>query len=323
MTKSSLLLTSCRIPKMVDISIHSVERLEQFTATNTPKAVKNFSEFGDLTSCIDVLEAFVVLDILEKHRKQTYLAPFLSCWLCAFVLPMKNLGCIRQSVFKPTSLLANEQRVSLAIPILASIYTAQYFHSHRMTIYNFAGATMELNWVANSMNGTNDIKAIDEGFVRLGTKSSFLITSHGMNIHSLVIPTFASWKADNITREETSKAPATSSDKDIFSDTTSDDEANFDIVTELKACNNTFGAIVKDLLAAKKLKLLEKKESVLSSTSATSEDSLAKYDETMKDLTISHTSLEKEIVAATVSATKRKEAEENFQNVRALLESLQ
>ncbi|KAL2920796.1 DNA repair protein RAD50 [Bienertia sinuspersici] len=94
-------------------------------------------------------------------------------------------------------------------------------------------------------------------------------------------------KADNTTREATSKAPATSSDKvknkakpsrqsssrsprasshgssedkstnvfqDIFSDTTGDDvsnyQANFDIAVELKACNNSFGAIDEDLLAA-------------------------------------------------------------------------
>ncbi|KAL2906870.1 NADH-ubiquinone oxidoreductase chain 5 [Bienertia sinuspersici] len=168
---------------------------------------------------------------------------------------------------------------------------------------------------------------------------------------------------------------------DSCGETLSDEEqkANFDIVAELNACNNSFGAIDEDLLAAeatllyymplgflvkqmktkllytplinisaldpelkelfgyiiskyidvasllepKELKLLEKKESELSSALATSKDSLAKHDATVKDLTISHTSLEKDIIAAKESATKRQEAEENFQNACASLESLQ
>ncbi|KAL2935520.1 Major viral transcription factor ICP4-like protein [Bienertia sinuspersici] len=350
------------------------EDFEQYSTTNTLKAVKNFSGFG----------------------------------------------CISPSVFKAASLLANEQRVSLAIPVLASIYRglndlsnsstlgkqrehfpahcvcawiAQYFRSHRMTIHNFAGAVMvafhgsnavkaltgadtkasirsvkELSWVVNSMNGTTDMKALNHsphhfgrqfGFchdvpgelkplsgkislkrlrslfqtsVRLGTKS-LLTPSRGMNIHSRVTSAFAFWwksidapvtkspsppaslgtgpsrkrKADNTTREETSKAPATSSDKvknkvkpsrqssshsprasshgssddksvNVFQDIFSDNivmmrytlfnplfftlkfpllnislvelSANFDIVAMLKACNNSFGAIDEDLLAA-------------------------------------------------------------------------
>ncbi|KAL2906098.1 3-phosphoshikimate 1-carboxyvinyltransferase [Bienertia sinuspersici] len=109
----------------------------------------------------------------------------------------------------------------------------------------FIRSGKELNWVANSMNGTTDMKAVDEGLtkketsVRVGMKSSFLIPSRGMNFHSRVTPAFASWwksiyalftkspspptslgtgpsrkrKEDNTTREAASKAPAISSDK--------------------------------------------------------------------------------------------------------------
>ncbi|KAL2921586.1 Late secretory pathway protein avl9 [Bienertia sinuspersici] len=52
----------------------------------------------------------------------TYLAAFLACWLCAFVLPLRDLGCIRPSVFKPASELASGRRISLAIPVLTCIY---------------------------------------------------------------------------------------------------------------------------------------------------------------------------------------------------------
>ncbi|KAL2928731.1 Spindle pole component BBP1 [Bienertia sinuspersici] len=73
----------------------------------------------------------------------------------------------------------------------------------------------------------------------------------------------------------------------------------------------------------KELKLLKQKKSELSSTLANYKDSFAKHDETVKGLTILHTSLEKDIVTAKESAARHKEAEENFQNARALLESLQ
>ncbi|KAL2935526.1 Sphingosine 1-phosphate receptor 3 [Bienertia sinuspersici] len=178
----------------------------------------------------DVHKAFVVLDIPEKHRKQTYLAAFLSCWLYAFVLPVKNLGCIRPCILQTSS-------VSLAIPVLASNYKglndlsnsltlsqqrehfpahcvyawiAQYFRSHRMTIHNFAGAAMELNWVANSMNGTTDMKA---------------------------------WKSIYALITKSPSPPASLG-------TGPSCKANFDIAAELKAYNNSFGTIDEDLLPA-------------------------------------------------------------------------
>ena len=47
---------------------------------------------------------------------------FLSCWLCAFVLPSEEGNFIRPETFKIASLMASGKRVSLAIPILTSIY---------------------------------------------------------------------------------------------------------------------------------------------------------------------------------------------------------
>ncbi|KAL2926380.1 Huntingtin-interacting protein 1-related protein [Bienertia sinuspersici] len=142
---------------------------KRYSATILPKAVENFSDFGIPKSWSNKHEALTLLNVPEEHRQQTYLAAFLSCWLCAFVLPLKNLGCIRPSVFKPASQLASGQRISLAIPVLASIYrglneisrsltpgrscsnfsahyvhswTAQYFRSHCMSVHDFAGAQM-------------------------------------------------------------------------------------------------------------------------------------------------------------------------------------
>ncbi|KAL2926214.1 Protein BNI1 [Bienertia sinuspersici] len=94
-----------------------------------------------------------------------YLSTFPK-WICAFVLPLKDLGCVRASVFKPASQLTNGRRISLAIPVLSYIFkglselshssmpgkrgerfpthyvyawSAQYFHSHRMEVHDFAG----------------------------------------------------------------------------------------------------------------------------------------------------------------------------------------
>ncbi|KAL2893825.1 DNA damage-binding protein 2 [Bienertia sinuspersici] len=142
---------------------------KRYSATIFPKAVENFSHFGIPESWSNKHEALTLLNVPEEHRQQTYLAAFLSCWLCAFVFPLKDLGCIRPSVFKPASQLASGQRISLAISVLASIYrglneishsltpgrscsnfpahyvhawTAQYFRSHCMSVHDFTGAQM-------------------------------------------------------------------------------------------------------------------------------------------------------------------------------------
>ncbi|KAL0461278.1 UNVERIFIED_CONTAM: hypothetical protein Slati_0015400 [Sesamum latifolium] len=54
--------------------------------------------------------------------KEVYLAAYLDCWLCTFVLPSKDVNSIRPSTFKMPSMMASGRRVSLAIPVLVSIY---------------------------------------------------------------------------------------------------------------------------------------------------------------------------------------------------------
>ncbi|KAL2933916.1 GATA transcription factor 14 [Bienertia sinuspersici] len=58
----------------------------------------------------------------ENRRQTTYVAAFLSCWLCAFVLPENDERLIRPSTFEIATLMAQGQTFSLAIPVLASIY---------------------------------------------------------------------------------------------------------------------------------------------------------------------------------------------------------
>jgi hypothetical protein len=66
--------------------------------------------------------AFVDLQVPNELRKETYLAALLSCWLCVFVFPLKDLHNIRPSTFKVASLMANGRVFSLATSVLASIY---------------------------------------------------------------------------------------------------------------------------------------------------------------------------------------------------------
>ncbi|KAF7150749.1 hypothetical protein RHSIM_Rhsim02G0072700 [Rhododendron simsii] len=58
----------------------------------------------------------------EDVKEETNLAALLSCSLCVFVLPNKEVYQIRPGVFKVASMMAQGKRFSLAVPVLASIY---------------------------------------------------------------------------------------------------------------------------------------------------------------------------------------------------------
>ncbi|TYK06200.1 hypothetical protein E5676_scaffold287G00580 [Cucumis melo var. makuwa] len=64
---------------------------------------------------------FVELRIKDDLKDETYLAAFLSCWLCLFVFPQKG-SFIRPGVFRAASLMAAGIIYSLAVPVFANIY---------------------------------------------------------------------------------------------------------------------------------------------------------------------------------------------------------
>ncbi|KAL0411691.1 UNVERIFIED_CONTAM: hypothetical protein Slati_3758800 [Sesamum latifolium] len=92
--------------------------------TVQPKSTHN--PLGDITThkrwSIAEETLFEKLCIEGNLKEEVYLAAYLACWLCTFVLPDKNVNSIRPSTFKMASMMANGRRVSLAIPVLASIY---------------------------------------------------------------------------------------------------------------------------------------------------------------------------------------------------------
>uniref|UniRef100_A0A9I9EI20 Aminotransferase-like plant mobile domain-containing protein n=1 Tax=Cucumis melo TaxID=3656 RepID=A0A9I9EI20_CUCME len=64
---------------------------------------------------------FAELGIRDDLKDETYLAAFLSCWLCLFVFPQKG-SFLRLGVFRVASLMAAGTIYSLAVPVLANIY---------------------------------------------------------------------------------------------------------------------------------------------------------------------------------------------------------
>ena len=89
-----------------------------------PKETHNPSGEIDLVkSCTHLeMEVFYNLSVVETDVKETYLAAFLACWLCKFVLPWGSVNLIRHGVFKVASRMAQGETFSLTIPALASIY---------------------------------------------------------------------------------------------------------------------------------------------------------------------------------------------------------
>ncbi|KAL0444422.1 UNVERIFIED_CONTAM: hypothetical protein Slati_2164900 [Sesamum latifolium] len=65
---------------------------------------------------------FGKLCIEGNLKEEVYLAAYLACWLCTFILPGKDVNSIRPSTFKMASMMASGQRVSLVILVLMSIY---------------------------------------------------------------------------------------------------------------------------------------------------------------------------------------------------------
>ncbi|XP_027170520.1 putative disease resistance protein RGA3 [Coffea eugenioides] len=103
----------------------SPSRANRRKTTSKPKMTYNPSrrvEPYDLADTKDFNVPFDTLDILGFLRKETYIAAFIACWICKFLLPSKKIDRIRPSVFKVACLMATGKRFCLAIPVLASIY---------------------------------------------------------------------------------------------------------------------------------------------------------------------------------------------------------
>uniref|UniRef100_A0A803MYT3 Aminotransferase-like plant mobile domain-containing protein n=1 Tax=Chenopodium quinoa TaxID=63459 RepID=A0A803MYT3_CHEQI len=78
------------------------------------------------------LSMFERLGLPDNNRKGiAYTDAFLSCWLCAFVLPQCDSRSIRLATFEIATLMACGKPFSLAVPVLGSIY-----HGPLMTVFS-------------------------------------------------------------------------------------------------------------------------------------------------------------------------------------------
>ena len=74
------------------------------------------------------LGVFVDLQVEDDLKEETYLSILLSCCLCIFIFPIKDLNSIRPGIFKIASSMANGCSFGLATPVLASIYCGLKHH---------------------------------------------------------------------------------------------------------------------------------------------------------------------------------------------------
>jgi len=65
---------------------------------------------------------FDAFEVPDDRRGNTYLAAFLSCWLCTFALPEEEKGFIRLGTFEVAGNLAARCTFNLVMPVLASTY---------------------------------------------------------------------------------------------------------------------------------------------------------------------------------------------------------
>ncbi|KAJ8420953.1 hypothetical protein Cgig2_010782 [Carnegiea gigantea] len=68
--------------------------------------------------------AFDELGMPKGEQTETFLTAFLLCWLCLFLFPVKDAGCIHPGTFSVASSMERGQAYCLSLAILASIYRA-------------------------------------------------------------------------------------------------------------------------------------------------------------------------------------------------------
>ncbi|XP_074307513.1 uncharacterized protein LOC141642579 [Silene latifolia] len=113
------------------------------------------------------LAIFERLGVTSNTQKgKTYLAAYISCWLCTFVLPEDEDRWIRAGTFETACLMAEGQRFCLAAPVLTSIYrglndlvrssnpgySKSYFPAHYL-----------YGWLAYYFNTHHDVKPEPRG----------------------------------------------------------------------------------------------------------------------------------------------------------------
>ncbi|KAL0304920.1 UNVERIFIED_CONTAM: hypothetical protein Sangu_3060800 [Sesamum angustifolium] len=127
---------------------------------------------------------FAKLCTERSLKEEVYLAAYLACWLCLFVLPGNDVNSIRPSTFKMTSLMANGRRVNLTIPVLATCYFKTHYsvwqelHGPKMMRFSREGGAKYyeprearkrihkaefVSWACNMLVKAEPFKFVDDG----------------------------------------------------------------------------------------------------------------------------------------------------------------
>nr|GME11800.1 ABC transporter G family member 11 [Ipomoea batatas] len=112
------------LPLLGEAYDERIPTASELNRRSRPKATYNPSGIIDaFEGWSSVSDApFETLGLPRIQEEEIYLAAFLACWLCVFVLPSTPSHAIRPETFRMACIMAQGRRVCLAVPVLASIY---------------------------------------------------------------------------------------------------------------------------------------------------------------------------------------------------------
>nr|GLL16595.1 hypothetical protein CDL12_05726 [Ipomoea trifida] len=85
--------------------------------THNPSGILEASRWSHMSKA-----PFVELGISRNLEEEVYLAAFLACWLCTFVVPGEPTATIRPETFKMACKMTKGIKVCLVPPVFTSIY---------------------------------------------------------------------------------------------------------------------------------------------------------------------------------------------------------
>ncbi|KAJ8437554.1 hypothetical protein Cgig2_017907 [Carnegiea gigantea] len=104
------------------LSGFSVPTSTMFSKSLIRKIEPLAQEYCPLSSMKNLMGGMILRVAKLKQCTKTFLTAFLSDWLCTFILPVRDVGCIHLDTFNTASFIVSSTRYCLRTIILASIY---------------------------------------------------------------------------------------------------------------------------------------------------------------------------------------------------------
>ncbi|KAJ8432487.1 LOW QUALITY PROTEIN: hypothetical protein Cgig2_003564 [Carnegiea gigantea] len=90
---------------------------------------------------------FDKLEVAIGQRTETFLAAFLSCWLCKFILAVRDASCICPGTFSVASFMASGVGYCLPMAILMSIYNGLNEISHSVHLVEVGAIFLSISFM--------------------------------------------------------------------------------------------------------------------------------------------------------------------------------